>query len=953
MIWLGAGSLVGLLSLTRAVQAETVITDGYITDNTVWTAENSPYIIADTVIVPAGLSLTIKPGTSVVGSSMMQGYNIFEIRGSFTLNGNMEKSVSIGGFGGLAVMNGSLNIVNSDISLSDGLGIYDSRAVISSSTITGAKEGISTRSSKISVSGSRIFGNEYGLVNQLSESGGIFQVRGTDEFSGRGGLGNALEDNSSLAYDDTDSSLITITGSAIIGNSEVAIKNDDTVPVQATNNWWGISTGPSYFGQNRIEGAINYSPWLTSDPLVETVQPSCCSSILFLPGLEGTRLYKNESSILTGVGVNRLWEPNRNEDVRKLYLDSNGSSIDPSIYSGEPIDEALGFRDIYGRFMDYLDGLNEQGKINEWKAFGYDWRKPIDEVVAGNQKKATTTETLLEVVQSLAQRSRTGKVTLIAHSNGGLVAKYLVKTLTDLGKENLIDSIISVAVPYLGTPQAVAALLHGYDQSIAGGLIVSKATARQLSLNMPSVYSLLPSKTYFSKILSSTIAFASTTVIGVNDGSYPENISTFEDQSAFISDTGNVRNAPLALNVTSPIEGNMDLMIAADIVHGIIDPFSWPASISKWAIIGWNEATTKGLKYYEKATCGWISCSKTLATEAETTDMGDGTVVTPSAAYNAGQVISLDLEKLSKDENRNIAHANILGASSTKVAITNIINRDLDSDNQAVIDRISKIPGVTIGEPDYSSESSRFVLSTHSPVELHVYDSEGRHTGIIPMPDGLDEEIEDGLYTFYDEEIPGSKFGQFGGNEGDSDSQIYLPDEDGEKYEVVIKGIGFGEFSFDVEKIVNDVTIDKVEFVGLPVNPLTVATTTVWAKSATTSSNSNNLLASTTNILHIDVDGDSQSDIEVKPGAEYDPIIHLEALKKTISNLIGNNPRSKALIKRIDKIEDLIKKGELKKAQTVAGRLDKRFDHLKLKGLTEAEKKEIVDMIDLFIGQFE
>src|SRR5262249_21329794 len=154
--------------------------------------------------------------------------------------------------------------------------------------------------------------------------------------------------------------------------------------------------------------------------------------------------------------------------------------------------------------------------IGQWKAFGYDWRKPIAEVVAGPEQKATTTESLIDTVMAMASTSKTGKVTLIAHSNGGLVTKYLVKTLADMGKSDLIDKVISVAVPYLGTPLAIPSLLYGDGNSIAGGLLLKQSVAQKLAANMPSAYSLLPSAEYFAQHLGPTIAYASGSSTPVN-----------------------------------------------------------------------------------------------------------------------------------------------------------------------------------------------------------------------------------------------------------------------------------------------------------------------------------------------------------------------------------------------------------------------------------------------------
>ncbi|MFA6554720.1 MAG: hypothetical protein WCS89_04430 [Candidatus Paceibacterota bacterium] len=941
-----AGGLIGLLSMVRVVHAETHITDGYLYNSAVWTRAESPYIVESTVSIPKDISLTVESGVSIVGDSAIEGYDLFDVQGSLVLNGKANERISISGFGGVTVSFGSVGMKYTDISLPEGLGIYNGLADVYSSTITGADTGIRTRSSLVSVDGSRIFGNRYGIFVEDPNPPGIFQVRAGNSLNGVGGLGNffAIENQST-------SSVVTITDSAITDNTDTAIKNNDTREVSASKNWWGSNTGPSFWNVNRIVGPVAYAPWLEKDPFATTTDPECCSSVLFIPGLEGSRLYRNEEIPVIGSTVNRLWEPNRNADVKKLYLNSSGSSTDKTIYSGGPVGKALGLVDIYGDFMDFLNGIQTKGTINEWKAFGYDWRKPITEVVAGSEMKATTTESLIQTVADLAEHSKTGKVTLIAHSNGGLVAKYLVKTLEEMGKSGLIDSVISVAVPYLGTPEAILGLLHGYGQSIAGGFIVNESTMRSLGVNMASAYSLLPSREYFSKVFGPTIAFASTTIKGINDGSYPQNISSYEDQVDFIADTKNTRVNPEAFATSLPIKGNKALLTASNIIHGVLDPFSWPTSIAMWSIAGWGKGTSKGIEYYEKVICEKIRCTNLSWFKPVQTKMGDGTVVAPSAVYNSGTVLSLDLDDISKQENRDIAHANILGASSTKTTIENIISHNPADDNQVVIDKISKIPGVTIGEPDYSKEPVSLVLSTHSPVDLHVYDSKGNHTGLASKPIGLDEDVEDGLYTFYDKKIIGSSFERIPDPRGGYENYIYLPDDDGEKYTVIIEGNGFGEFTYDVERVRGSESLDKIEFQSMPVTPLTIATTTITARASESAVLP--MLASTSLTLSIDIDGNGTSDIKATSTTKIGEVEYFKSLRTTIGTLVGNIGKGKNIIKRLDKIDDLMKKGKLKQAHKVSDDLDERIGHMKLKKLTEAQKKELLDMVELYISQYE
>lgn len=144
---------------------------------------------------------------------------------------------------------------------------------------------------------------------------------------------------------------------------------------------------------------------------------------------------------------------------------------------------------------------------------------------------------------------------------------------------------------------------------------------------MPSAYSLLPTESYFTKVFGPTIAFASTTIKGLNNNVYPKEITNFKDQMAFISDSQNSRQNPKNSDLEKPIKGNVGLLDLAKSIHSIIDGYSWPVSISKWAIAGWNLATTKSISYYDKNNCVGNKCRTDPTYALEYTQGGDGTVV--------------------------------------------------------------------------------------------------------------------------------------------------------------------------------------------------------------------------------------------------------------------------------------------------------------------------------------
>ncbi|MDB5239190.1 MAG: hypothetical protein JWO00_525 [Candidatus Parcubacteria bacterium] len=872
------------------VHAETRIS-GIITGDAVWTKAASPYLLTDTVTVADDVHLTIEPGAHVGiapeadTGDVSEAPGIFVPGGRIYMKGTHADHIFVQGISGIFVASGPVNNGSADISETDFSGgtyvsFDNSRGTIATTTIAGASLGVYTKDSIVSIAGSRIRNNDIGIYIQphkvfLSVGPSPFRSNASNSY-GMGGIGNALD----AAPDLSASSSLVIMDSAITDNTTQAIFNNSDLTVRADGNWWGSPSGPALQGANSVRGAVTYEPWLISEPAFDSdpsIPAVCCSSVLFIPGLEASRLSRVESAAFGGLfgrgtTTNQLWEPNRNADVTKLFLNPSGSSNDVSVYSESPIDSVFGIFDIYGSFMKFLDGMVGRGNMNEWRAFGYDWRKPIDQVVLGTEKKATTTESLVRTVEGLAARSKTGKVSIVAHSNGGLVAKYLVKVLADIGKAGLIDSVISIGVPYLGTPEAIAGLLHGDDQAILGGLILNQEHARGLGANMPSAYSLLPSRRFFSAAFGPTIAFASTSIPGINNGTYPQTASSFEEQQAFIADAVNARKSPASSNTKFPLKGNQLLMAAADVLHSILDPFEWPATITRWAIVGWGSTTTKNILYSDKG--------HALVRNI----YGDGTVKAQSAAYQGGHIISVDLAEASRLEKKGIAHANILAASSTKGIIGSILSIPVGSTANS-LKAISSIPAVEVGNKDwnaldaaYDASVRQLRVSTHSPVKLHVYDGAGNHTGEIPLPPQIAAQAEEGLYSMKEEKIPGSTYDILGcESDIDCDTSVTVP-ENGRAYTIVVDGAGTGTFTLDIERVRGATTTETVEWKNVPVTELTVATTTI--QSSQNPSGIPPHLASSTSPLLLDINGDGGMDATSSPNRSFDPRTFADFFKK-------------------------------------------------------------------------
>ncbi|MDE1975485.1 MAG: right-handed parallel beta-helix repeat-containing protein [Patescibacteria group bacterium] len=817
----------GIAAMMTAVPAVSAASQGTHVGGTLqsdasWTKDHSPYLLDSDVYVTAGHVLTIGPGVKVASAVVSPNYSIdIDPGASLVIAGTADGRVDIGGgLGRIYSYGGDIKISYADLhtQLTD-LYLSSSTVSIDHSTIRGSTgSGISVQRSKVSVTDSRIEGNAYAGISVLAGPPG----------------GQAF----------------LIHNSAIVGNGTYSLANSDSGAVHAEGDWWGSPDGPVHDGPNKISGPISYQPWLAADPTVDPVpDPAplarCCSSVLFIPGLEGTRLYEDRPS---GIGrkllgqsttTDRLWEPNGNSDVSALYMKSDGTSADQSVYSGSPIDRAYGLIDVYGGFMRFLDGLVGNGTVDEWRAFGYDWRKPIAEVVAGPERKATTTQSLVGIVEDMASSSKTGKVSIVAHSNGGLVAKYLVKTLADMGKASLIDSVVSVAVPFLGTPMAIPALLYGDGQSIAWGLIATQANAQGLAENMPSAYSLLPSTGYFDRVDLPTVVMASTSA------------DTAAVQDAFLASTG---------------KANSLLLNAANALHNLLDPFAWPVSIARWVVAGFGKDTVVGVNY--------PSSGKHVNI---TNPNGDGTVKAQSIAEADGysQIVPVDLSVQSVLDNKDISHTDILESSNMQALIGDVLSNASPTStadgacshnpalcNTKVIDEISKLPGVTVGDMDWNAmdaayEASRkeLYVTVHSPVALNVYDNRGRHTGELPAPTvDLDtgEPIEPGLLKRFEAGIPGSYFST---NEGDD--YITLPD-DGQTYTVSVQGTGVGVFGLEIGRERATSTVETIVWSDVPITPSSSATTTVESNGDPDVNGT--ALASSSAPLRLDIDGDGVTD---------------------------------------------------------------------------------------------
>jgi pimeloyl-ACP methyl ester carboxylesterase len=583
---------------------------------------------------------------------------------------------------------------------------------------------------------------------------------------------------------------------------------------------------------------------------------NCNSNVLFLPGIEASRLYRPDYN----GGTDQLWEPNIENDVTDLYLDEQGKSIRDDIYTKDILDEKnvlpLGQGNVYESFMDSMDEMKADGLINDWKAAPYDWRLSLEDILNYGSElsggriyysgslSATATPYIIQELRRLAATSRTGKVTIIAHSNGGLVAKALTDKL-GVEAASLVDQIIFVAVPQVGTPQAIGALLHGYDQGLpfdSFSPILTSEVARQFASTAPMTYNLLPSSAYFTYVDDNAVTFDTTsTLLAPWRTKYGDFIHSSERLHTFIADESRTP-LPVSDNLLFPISGKETLLSNAEVLHDTtLDNWSPPVGVILTEIAGWGEMTMSTLEYYEgrKTFCSTPgdlhTCTDVPALEYRVKEVmdGDGTVVVPSALWTPGAtkywVNYLKYNDGFWGTNIDRKHADILEVDELRTLIHNLVTNitPIDDANKDII---------SITQPLNPDPDTRLRFTLHSPLTLHLYDDFGNHTGISTTTGHLEENIPGSRYRTYGElkliEAPAST-----------------------TLRLVMNGYAPGSFTLDIEKKLGEVVIASTTFAAIPSSTTTIAMITVPQRGNIEDASP----------LVVDVDGNGTSDMTLDP----------------------------------------------------------------------------------------
>lgn len=594
-------------------------------------------------------------------------------------------------------------------------------------------------------------------------------------------------------------------------------------------------------------------------PTIATSSPGCTvncyDNVMFLPGIESSRLFAPLSD-----EENQIWEPDSplGNDIPSLDMTTAHATDNVYAKNSRILDVAYRTYPVYRQFIDQMNALKSAGVINDWQPIAYDWRLDYADLVENGHETpegkiyyrganaATSSDPyILQELKRLTHTSKSGKVSIIAHSNGGLLAKALINKLgSDSSK--YVNKIILVASPQLGTPQAIGGLLHGYNQALpfeSFPLFVTDADARYLALQMPMAYNLLPSDGYFQSTQNPAITFDAKTLPDWTQ-KYGSSITTETQLRAFISDTA--RPKPSRNDLNTPEIGNDQLFGSAINTHTSLDSWTPPTGIQFITIAGWGNPTVASIDYKKVAkyvcviqapdgSCALNSTQQVITYSPRMVVDGDGTVVGSSAQAGGTAKYWINLLAQNAAEGSTYIHSNLLESGSTRSLL-----------HMLITNANSLPPYVSTVRPVYDGSAPRLYFTLHSPLTLGFTDSSGKYTG----------SKKDGTADF---NVPGVEYRRFG-----EVQWLSIPQPMAGK--LLMQGMGSGSFALDIQDVNGSNVNSSASFAAVPSSTSTIATITIDPTKSITESGQ----------LALDINGDGAIDttLQPKPGETVVPFFY-------------------------------------------------------------------------------
>lgn len=347
---------------------------------------------------------------------------------------------------------------------------------------------------------------------------------------------------------------------------------------------------------------------------------------------------------------------------------------------------------------------------------------------------------LKQKIDDIKNQTGSEKIDIVAHSMGGLVAKAYVH---EYGDGN-IGKLIFVGTPHLGAPKAGKVLLTGDQFSIPW---LEKERIKEIAENSPALHQLLPSHKYFDQFQGYIRKYSD------------ENLRDYEGTKSFFLDEKDKNINMFNLFEDFQNKNLQDINFSDAEVYNIAG------------------CTTPTQSAYRLGTLGTIVKVGYSS--------GDGTVPLISSDY-------INISEENKFYVKNGDHPELSSQDGVRDLILSILT---DESTETLSDNVSQDSGFC----NFKGK----ILTWHSPVEVHIYDSEGRHTG--PIENGG---IEYGIPGVDYEIIDHNKF-------------IFIPTDGDQSYRVEAIGTDDGTFDLLISESENGSVLETMVFNDIPVNTST------------------------------------------------------------------------------------------------------------------------------------
>ncbi len=588
--------------------------------------------------------------------------------------------------------------------------------------------------------------------------------------------------------------------------------------------------------------------------------------VIIIPGTTGSYLFKdygNKGEIWPN--VLQLVLPGPDTFLSDLALSQDGTErLSFPLIVGDIIRREGGAHIFDGLIQDLEDEGYVEGE--DLFVFSYDWR----------MSNAYNAILLSEKIEDILEDSAAEKVDIIVHSMGGILAKAYIAE----GGSEKIDQLIFLGTPHTGAPKAFKALMYGDDMGFGIDLFggsnndIRFLNPQQLKIiiqNMPAVYELLPSQKYIND--------AGGYVINQENENNPLTLNYAQTKSKMLVDGRNPLMFPFAENLHNDID-DMDL-----------------SGIEVHNFVGCGGKTVGEITFKRKLS--WVGSTFQMADDFDLKYVnGDSTVPEVSAgAVDGGEKYFV----------KGISHGTLPSADGVKEAVVAILKGDEVASHENIL------------SSDTNCNISGKNVSVHSPVELHIYDEAGNHTG--PLPSG---DIEN--------KIPGVEYDIIGG-----EKFAFLPD--GENYKVVTEATTTGGYDLVVKSQNSEDEVTSTdEWKLIPLESTEAKGEIMLGEDHPREEYE----------VRMDSDGDGVFEETIEPTPPAGPFHYLDVLRSFIKNLDLKPKVEKALLEKVDKLEKKLKK---KKDNKFMEKLEKIIEKVKdnkgkFKKFSQSEKDVLLVTIN-------